>query len=172
MRKELIGLLFVCLMFIPSCGKHNHSKHHKQSVKVHHLQDGRCCYQSDSGVWYWLILYNMNSSNSPSTVFYNSSNMSSMPTGRSPAGYVWSPVNNAEGKVLIPTEQEMEQSQIFDENIVMDERGSPEIDADGNLVDPDSIAPDNGYDADSSSSESSDSGSSDGGSDGGSGGGD
>lgn len=83
-----------------------------------------------------------------------------------PAGVTWvSEKSNANVQPAPPAaeveEAEANPAQVTAETIVTDVRGVPEVDADGNLVDPDQLAPDSSSDGDRSESTSDTSSSSD-----------
>lgn len=133
---------------------HRNRKSHKiEKVHVYHLNDGRrCYYDSDTMLWYWLIL-----GDSGSSTYYTGSESR-------PAGYVWSTVrgpineNTERSSFVSPDAKEVENisfyepDAMYEQELVVDERGYPEVDADGNLVDPDQLAPDDGYGPDSNDS--------------------
>lgn len=172
MRNILSVLLICSLAFVPACDKSNHNrrhKHQKKHVKVHHLENGRYCYFDDNThLWYWLVLHN--STDTKRSDYYYTSSGSNVSASVRPSGYTWVSVKDPENKFIEPEENEIDNNEfIIEEEIVVDEYGNIEVDGDGNLVDPDQMAPDDGYGCDSGydSSDSYDSGDSgDSGSDG------
>lgn len=167
-------------------------KRHKRNVHVVHLKDGRYAYKekykhhrpgatqegNDWVVWYWL----MHNDGGTYNYYYNSKPS----TGSSfspPARQIWVEAGGSTsgrvGTVFTtikpsPTPEELQSPlEELTESVITDQYGNPEVDADGNLVDPDSIAmePDTTTVADTDAGGDSGSGSGDGGS-GDSGGGD
>lgn len=131
-------------------------KDHKIAMHVMHLKDGRYCYsqrlrdyapgavKGDDGnwiIWYWLILNNGGTNNYYTS--YNNTSTFSPPKGTQwePAGSTVSSGSDASVFSAAPTESELEKP-ISEptEELVVDEAGHPEVDADGNLVDPTEIS--------------------------------
>ncbi len=145
-NKFLIGTA-VALLSLVGCDNRHHG--HKKQVKVYHLHDGRYCYQdTDTMLWYWLLFSN----NGGTHNYYTGTYSGSM------RGVSWSTVDRVnpsltQSKLEQPEEQELTElaidspESIMEETVVCDNMGSPMVDADGNLVDPESIAPDSPYDS-------------------------
>lgn len=137
MRKFLTTLLIGSIIFSSGC--QSRYKHYKQRKTVYRLHDGRqCYYDSSSDLWFWLYMTNSSGNN-----YYIGNEIR-------PSGYSWQTVSY-DGKNIIPDQKEiqeieiLEPENIIDQEIVVDERGLPEVDIDGNLVDPDQLAPDTDY---------------------------
>lgn len=185
MAKKLCIFLFCLSLFVftISCSS---KKHHKRHINVVHLKDGRYTYKekyktqqpgstfdgNDWIVWYWLMTNNNSS-------YYTSSSPSAS-SFIPPKGTDWMGSNISTGRVFTatpPTPEELENPiETVTEDLITDQYGHPEVDADGNLVDPSEIsmepdAPSTPADGDVGSVDSSGSGGDSSSSDGGDGGG-
>jgi hypothetical protein len=173
----LLGLLMSGLLLVRGCQRQ--PKHYKQKVQAVHLKDKKKWVSHDprTDKWRWLVKAAKATAEALDEAdFFDGDFAGNDP----PSGYVWVshdrcpavPANpSADEKAEITEIEAQHPEQVVQEELVVDEHGNPEVDADGNLVDADQLAPDTPYDSDSNSSDSSsDSGSSDSGGD--SGGGD
>lgn len=161
----ILGVMGTLTLFNGSCDHHHGSrKHlHRTHVSVYHVNDGYCYYNTSNMMWYWLIL---NHSSSP--IYYNSTYISTNP----PTGYSWAQVSNDRGEFVAPSPEQLSSlspESIVEETMVVDDRGIPAVDGDGNLVDPDQLNPDSPYDDNSPSDNGTDSTDSGGGDSGGGG---
>jgi len=165
---------------------------HKRQEQIIHLKDGRYAYHehyhkyrsgavrdnstNDWIIWYWLML--TPTAGTPPNAYYVNKKSSSSLNFEPPDDCIW--VDDS--FTTSPTPKDLEEPlDIEDEDVVVDNAGDPQVDGNGNLVDPEIVTatPETSEDADanadSSSSSDSSSASGDGDSDsagGGDGGGD
>jgi uncharacterized membrane protein YgcG len=165
--KRLLVLTLALLMLFTAGGCKQKAKYRKEHVKVYHLKDGRYCYKhhdpKHGDKWYWLV----KSARAAGAVAeeidledFFTDNVSDLDDVK---GAMWVSSSSAPAAIKVeaePSATEMQQieqldasNQVIVEAVVTDARGNPEVDADGNLVDPDQLAPDESFDAPTDNSD-------------------
>lgn len=157
---SIVVIMLLAVLAIASLKQYESKNHHgrlahKEQVKVYHLKDGRSCYRkhtSNGDLWFWLYIMNSNQYYYSNTANYNSL----------PSGVTWVSSNTVptiESSPLASLITEAEAT--VDTTIACDARGMPEVDADGNIVDPDQLAPDEPFDSNDATDGENDAGSAD-----------
>lgn len=177
-----LGLILSTVAILGFCAMGcDGQKHRKAHVKVYHLKDGRYCYEQKNGkksTWYWLEELadgiDLDGDEIDSDL-YTSTTYTPTDNFRPPAGTHWVSATTNSQVPTAPSQWQIAEVEPAESVVVTDSRGHPEVDEDGNLVDPDQLAPDESFDAtddtaDDASADSGDTG--DAGDTGGDGGGD
>ena len=164
MRKSFLSLSIIAGTALLSSGCHQDGKYQRVRERVYHLPDGSYAYH-DNGFWLYLAV--ADSGPSPS-IYRSSSSASAMPAG----GWV---------RGAAPTGNALKSADIEEEDIVMDQNGTPVTPEEESVLSPEEVmqvpveapaaAPAEGQAAGESAGDSGDSGDGGGGDGGGGGGG-